>query len=109
MAYDAVLAERIRNVLFRRKGLTERKMFGGVAFMLRGNMCCGVLDDELILRLGSDLGDKVLAEPRTRKFDFTGRPMRGMVVVEAEGIARDEDLRQWVLRAVDFAKTLPPK
>ena len=109
MAYDAVLAERIRNVLSHRKGLTERKMFGGVAFMLRGNMCCGVLKDELILRLGPDLGDKALAESRTREFDFTGRPMRGMVVVEAEGIARDEDLRQWVLRAIDFAKTLPPK
>lgn len=109
MAYDEELAARVRHVLRRRRGITERKMFGGVAFMLKGNMCCGVLDDVLILRLGPELAAEALEEPHTREMDFTGRPMKSMIYVEPAGYESDEDLREWVDFAVEFAKSLPAK
>jgi len=109
MAYDEALAGRVRKLLARRRGLVERKMFGGLAFMLRGNMCCGVLGDELILRLGIEGAEEALERPFTRKFDFTGRPMRGFAVVHPDGCAADDDLAEWVKLATDFARTLPAK
>jgi hypothetical protein len=78
MAYNEVLAERIRKLLARRKGLAERKMFGGIAFMLNGNMCCGVVDDRIVLRLGKDGSDTALKEPHIEVMDFTGRPIRSI-------------------------------
>ena len=109
MAYDESLADRIRAALEGNEGVTERKMFGGIAFMLDGNMCCGVVKDELIVRLSRDEGDRALEEPGVRPMDFTGRPMRGMVFVSPAVLADDDELRGWVGRGVAFAGTLPPK
>lgn len=109
MAYDEKLADRIRKVLDKRKALTERKMFGGIAFMLRGNMCCGVLNDELILRLGPEKAERALNNPHTRQFDITGRPMKGLVIVTPRGHKTDNALRKWVRQAAGFASSLPAK
>jgi TfoX/Sxy family transcriptional regulator of competence genes len=109
MAFDEAVARRVRKALAQHRGVTERKMFGGLAFMLNGNMCCGVLKSDLVLRLGPDGADKALHEPHTREMDFTGRPMKGMVYVEPQGIATDKALRRWVGSAVKFAGSLPHK
>lgn len=109
MAYDEKLADRIRQALGRRAGLTERKMFGGLAFMLRGNMCCGVLGDDLMLRVGPERYDDALARPDARPMDFTGRPMKGMVYVEARAIDTHAKLRRWMEVAIEFAGSLPAK
>lgn len=108
MAYDERLADRIRDVLVAEPGLSERKMFGGLAFMLNGNMCCGITGDRLMLRLGAELAEKALERPNVHPMDFTGRPMTGMVFVAREGL-RGKALRPWVEQAVGFARTLPPK
>lgn len=109
MTYDETLAERIRQALAVREGLTEKKMFGGIAFMLRGNMCCGIVRDELMVRVGPERFEETLARPHARPMDFTGRPMKGMVYVGPEGIKSDADLAAWLRRGVEFAATLPPK
>ena len=109
MAYDEGVAQRVREALADQRGVTERKMFGGIAFMLRGNMCCGVVGEELMLRVGPDGYDEALAERDARPMDFTGRPMRGMVYVASQGFESDADLARWVGRAADFARSLPPK
>jgi hypothetical protein len=109
MAYDEQLAERIRETLEGRDGLTERKMFGGIGFMLHGNMCCGVSKDELILRLGPAQGPRALTEPHTRAFGMSGRPMTGMVMVGPCGYATEEALSRWLGQAVGFTSSLPPK
>jgi len=109
MAYDEALADRIRDALAGRDDVTERKMFGGLAFMVGGNMCCGVIGSEAMLRLGEDGADAALDDPHARRMDFTGRPMKGMVYVAAPGVADDAGVRPWVDRAVAFAGSLPPK
>jgi TfoX/Sxy family transcriptional regulator of competence genes len=109
MAYDETLAARIRQALAPRPDIDERKMFGGLAFMLRGNMCCGVAGERLMLRLGNEGAAAALREPHTRPMDFTGKPLKSMVYVDPEGIASPEDLNRWVNRAADFAAALPPK
>ena len=93
----------------RRRGVSEKRMFGGVCFMINGNMCAGVNDKLLMLRLGNALAAEALAEPHTRPMDFTGRPLKSMIYVEPEGYDADEDIEGWVGRAADFAKTLPKK
>lgn len=109
MAYDEDLAERVRLALADAPGLAELKMFGGVCFMVAGHMACGVLGDELIVRLGPEAADEALGEPGVREFDFTGRPMRTMVVVAPSRVGDDESLAAWVGRARDFTAGLPPK
>jgi TfoX/Sxy family transcriptional regulator of competence genes len=109
VAYDEALAGRIRAALEGNEGVTERKMFGGIAFMLDGNMCCGVVKDELMVRLSAEASERALAEPGARPMDFTGRRMRGFLFVGPVALASDDDLRGWVGRAVDFVGTLPPK
>ena len=109
MAYDEELAERVRDALALREGVTERKMFGGIAFMLAGNMACGVLGDDLIVRVGSEEHERALAEPHVRPFDFTGRPSKGIVFVSPAGVASDETLAGWVGAGADFAASLPSK
>ena len=84
-------------------------MFGGLAFLMHGNMCCGVVEYTLVVRLGNDGAAAALEEPHTRPMDFTGKPMRSMVYVGPEGIADDDDLNRWLGRAIGFAETLPPK
>ena len=109
MPSDELLVERIRHALARRRGVSEKRMFGGVCFMINGNMCAGVNDRLLMLRLGNELAAKALSEPHTRPMDFTGRPLKSMIYVEPEGYDTDDDLDSWVARAADFAKTLPKK
>ncbi len=108
MAYDEGLAERVRTSLAAEQGLSERKMFGGLAFMLDGHMCCGIVGDELMLRLGADGADKALERAHVRPMDFTGKPMTGMVYVAPEGL-RGNALDGWIDRAAAFVRTLPPK
>jgi len=109
MAFDENLATRIRAHLGKRKGIAERKMFGGIIFMLQGNMCCGVHRDALIVRVGPDEASRALAEPHVRVFDLTGRPMKAWVLVEGKGLAEDALLGNWVDRAAKWAGSLPPK
>jgi TfoX/Sxy family transcriptional regulator of competence genes len=108
MAYDEKLADRIRDVLAGEEGVTERKMFGGIAYMVNGNMACGIVRDDLMLRLGAEAAEKALDRPHVRQMDFTGRPMTGMVYVGPAGV-RGVALRNWVAKAVTFARSLPPK
>jgi len=109
LAYDETLAARIRGALAPRDDIDERKMFGGLAFLMRGNMCCGVVGETLMLRLGNEGAAQALAEPHTRPMDFTGKPLKSMVYVGPAGIAADADLKRWIGRAVSFAESLPPK
>jgi len=109
MPYDEKLAERIRRALQGRRGIAERKMFGGLAFLWRGHMVCGVLGEDLMVRVGPDAYAQALARPHAREMDFTGRPMKGLVHVEAPGIRTSRQLASWLDRAMDFAASLPPK
>jgi hypothetical protein len=109
MAYDEGLATRIRDAIGNRSGLAEKRMFGGLAFLVHGNMACGVRGEDLIVRLAADAADAVQGEPGVRPFDLTGRPMKGWLMVAADGHAEDDDLRRWVDRGVAYAASLPPK
>ena len=109
MAYDDGLAQRIREHLETRRDVDERKMFGGIAFLVGGHMCAGVVRDELMVRVGPEAYDAALALDHARPMDFTGRPMKGFVYVAAEGFAEDEDLAAWLERGLAFAGALPPK
>ncbi len=109
MAYDENLAERIRPLLRDQDEVYERKMFGGLAFMVNGHMCCGVNQDTLMLRVGPEAHEEVLALEHARPMDFTGRPMKGMVYVEPEGFASDPELASWIDHALAFVTSLPPK
>ncbi len=109
MAYDEGLAQRIREALTHAHGVVEKKMFGGLAFMLHGNMCVGVSGDELMVRVGPDGYDEALVQPHAREMDFTGKPLRGFVYVEALGFESDQDLEAWIERGARFARSLPAK
>lgn len=109
MPYDEQLAERVRRVLANEKRLTEKKMFGGLSFMLRGNMCCGIVKNDLMVRVGPDRYDDALSEPGARPMDFTGRPMKGMVYVGPKGYSNEAALAEWVQRGAEYAKSLPAK
>jgi hypothetical protein len=109
MAYSESLAARIRQALKGRRGIIEKKMFGGVGFMLHGNMCVGVWKTSLIARLGPEQAEAALKQPNVVEFDITGRAMKGWVLVEAEGVETDEQLRGWVERSVEFVEGLPKK
>lgn len=109
MAYDPELAERVRDAIALREDLTEREMFGGIGFMLGGNMACGVIGEELIVRLGPEEAERALAESHTRPFDYTGRPMRGWIYVATPGLRSDDELAGWVDAGADFAASLPAK
>jgi hypothetical protein len=109
VAYDEDLAQRLRELLASRLDVTERKMFGGIGFMVSGNMCVGVQGEDLIARVGEERFDAGLAEPHARVFDFSGRPSKGFLYVAPGGTADEGDLRAWVDRALAFVNTLPPK
>lgn len=109
MAYDEALASRVRKILSPVSGFSEKKMFGGLCLLIHGNMCCGVLKDELVLRLKPERAQEVLSGPHTRPLDFTGRPMKGFVFIEAGGLRTDRQLRDWVSMARLFARSLPRK
>lgn len=109
MAFDAALADRVRRLLGNPDRIAERKMFGGLCFLLDGNMVVGVEKDRLMVRIGKAAYDAALAEPHARPMDFTGRPMAGYVFVAAAGLANDHILAGWIDRACAFVATLPAK
>ena len=109
MAYDKILAQRIREILGDRPEMVEKVMFGGVGFMLSGNMACGVHKDSLIVRVGPEQYENALGQPHARPFDITGRPMKGWVMVAVGGYESEEDLAGWVRQGVDLALSLPAK
>jgi len=109
MAYDEELAARIEAILVDQPGLVSKRMFGGVAYLVQGNMACGVHKDLLMVRVGPNGYDQAMQDPYTRQFDMTGKSMKGWVTVDPEGIARQADLEHWVKTGLEFALTLPPK
>ena len=109
MVYDKDLAQRVRDEMIDLPGFVEKRMFGGVGFMVRGNMACGVNGADLIVRVGPERYENALAIPHTRPFDFTGRPMKGWVMVSPEGYEADSELESWLQQGVDFARSLPAK
>jgi hypothetical protein len=109
VAYDEGLAERIRDLLADEADVTEKRMFGGLWFLLRGNMCVGVVKDELMVRTGPDAYETLLNLPHARKMDFTGRPMKGLLFVGVDGLLADRDLASWVSHGVSYARSLPAK
>src|SRR5574342_1308125 len=109
MAYDPSLATRVRELGARRKGVSEKAMFGGLAFLLDGKMFCGVLGNELLARVGLDAHDNAMAQPHVRIMDFTGRPMRGYVFVGPKATSTNVELSRWVSECVTHAATLPDR
>jgi TfoX/Sxy family transcriptional regulator of competence genes len=109
MAYDEGLAERVRERLGVHQDVTEKRMFGGIAFLYQGNMAVGVGGTDLMVRVGPEHTDAALARPGTRVFDMTGRPMRGWILVDSSALAEDEALGRWVDEGHAFAASLPPK
>lgn len=109
MAYDEKLAERMRPILLTRPTVTEKSMFGGIAFLVNGNMCCGIWKNLLVIRLSKEEGAAALKQPHVRVMDITGRPMKGWLFVEPKGYERDEDLFSWIERAYAFAGSLKSK
>jgi len=108
MAYDENLAQRVREITIAEAAMTERKMFGGLAFMLWGHMVCGIVGEELMLRLGPDGADAALRRAHVRPMDFTGRSMTGIVFVAPAG-QKGAALHSWIAKAIAFVDTLPPK
>jgi TfoX/Sxy family transcriptional regulator of competence genes len=109
MAYNAGLADDIRVRIGNRTDLTEKEMFGGIAFMVGGNMAVGVSGDDLMVRVGKETYDEALTGPGVREFDMSGRPMRGWVLVSDKGYSSEADLASWIDRGVSYAASLPPK
>jgi TfoX/Sxy family transcriptional regulator of competence genes len=109
MPYDEGLAQRVRELLEEEPGFDEKKMFGGICFLLFGNMVCGIINDDLIVRVGVDVYEEALKLAQTKKFDLTGRPMKGWVMVLSPGLESDENLSQWVQKAVTYVRSLPSK
>jgi hypothetical protein len=109
MAYDQGLAARVREVIGGQPGLTEKTMFGGLAFLLNGNMACGVRGEDLMVRLAADDADAALRERGARPSDMGGRPMKGWLLVAPDGHAEDDDLRRWLDRGLAYAGSLSPK
>jgi len=109
MAYDEGLAARVTEALSGQEGLVEKKMFGGIGYMIYGNMACGVNRDNLIVRVGPAAHEDALAQPHTGIFDMTGRPMKGWIVVRPDGYEDDANLSAWIQKGIDFALTLPGK
>ena len=109
MPYDEGLAQRIRELLEPRLAFTEKRMFGGIAFMVNGYMCTGISESSLMARVGAAAYPDALRQAHVRKMDFTGRPMTGYVFVDPPGIASDDDLARWLIACTSFVQTLPPK
>lgn len=109
MAYGEELAERVRSILAEKLETEDRKMFGGLAFLVRGHMCCGITDSMLMGRIGRDAYEKALEEEHVKPVDFTGRPLKGFVYVEPEGLEDESALQAWIDRCLAFVAILPAK
>ena len=109
MAYNQELAERLRKRMKSVRGVVEKSMFGGIGFLVNGNMACGVNKQDLIVRLGGADFAEALKRPNVRIFDMSGRPMKGWIMVSDRGYASEKDLQGWVQKALAYARSLPPK
>lgn len=109
MAYNQDLAARIRHQLEEITTCQEKKMFGGIGYIINGNMACGILDERLIVRVGLDNYATSLSHPHTHPFDVYNKPMAGWIMVDPGGISNDTELKEWIRQGVEFANTLPPK
>ena len=109
MAYDDALVERVRSYLKTTPNQSEKNMFGGLAFLVSGNMCCGVVNNKLMARVGPDAYEDLLHETHANTMDFTGRPLRGIITVSSEGLSEDQALHDWIDHCAEFIDTLPPK
>lgn len=109
MAYDENLADRVKGLLKTRRSVIEKKMFGGLCFMVNGNMACGVEKDKLVVRVGPDDYERLLKQKHVRKMDFTGKPLKGFIYVMPESLHRANFLQKWVDRGVEFSRSLPKK
>lgn len=109
MAFDDGAAERIRDVFRGQSDIVEKKMFGGIAFMHRGNMCCGLVNDVFMARVGPNSYPAALERPHAREMDFTGKPMKGFVYVDPPGFSEDDQLREWIELCREFTGSLPAK
>ena len=109
MAYSEELADRVRDFVSRKKGIEEKTMFGGVGFLLNGNMLVGVWKEFLIVRLGPEEGQKALKEKFVIPFDITGKPMKGWAMVIPDGVEEDGQLKKWIQRAMKFVEKMPAK
>ncbi len=108
MAYDEGLAQRLRDLLDERRGVSEKKMFGGLCFLIDGKMCCGIIKDELMVRVGADRHAEAMKQPHARPMDFTGRPLKGFVYVAQEGLDSERVLEWWVEFGVSYARSAKP-
>jgi TfoX/Sxy family transcriptional regulator of competence genes len=108
MAYDEQLAARVQALLKGQRALVEKKMFGGLAYMSKGKMFVGILNNDLVVRVGPDAHDAALKEPHARPMDFTGRPIKGYIYVGPGGTKRATQLRKWLRKGQTFAVSLPP-
>jgi TfoX/Sxy family transcriptional regulator of competence genes len=109
MTFDETLAHRVRAHLAELPGFAERRMFGGLCFLIGGHMTAGIVGSSLMLRVGPDQYPGLLAEPHAREMDFTGRPLKGMIYVDAAGLRTEQELTRWLELAVAFVRSLPPK
>ena len=109
MPYDEGLAQRIREQVEAIPGVSEMKAFGGLSFLINGNMSVGVIKEDLIVRVGPEKFEEAVASPHARPFDMTGKPLKGWILVAPQGYAEDQDLDRWIEQGVAFAQTLPPK
>lgn len=109
MAYDEGLAQRIRERLQEIPNVEEKKMFGGICFMVSKHMCCGIVKDKMMARVGPDNYESLLNIAHTKMMDFTGKPMKGMIYVEPEGLTSEKELQFWIQKCLNFIETLPPK
>lgn len=109
MAYDAVLVRRIERLLRRRRSVTQKEMFGGICFLVNGNMCCGVERDKLVVRVGPEPYEQLLQRRHVKPMDFTGRPLRGFIYVMPEGLRGQEALKSWLEWGLRYAGSLPAK
>lgn len=109
MPFDDKLANRVRKILEKTEGLSEKKMFGGICFLVNGNMALGLVNNDLMIRVKPDDSEKLLSSPHVRKMDFTGRPLKGYLYIGAKGTESDKDLRKWVMKGIEFALSLPAR
>jgi len=108
MAYDEQLATRVRTFLKGQRAIVEKKMFGGLAYLSHGKMFAGILNNDLVVRVGPEANDAALKKPHTRPMDFTGRPMKGYIYVSPDGVRTAVQLRQWLVQGQQFVANLPP-
>lgn len=109
MPFDEVLANRVRKILAKIDGVSEKKMFGGLCFLVNGNMALGLVNDDLMIRVGPESYEQMLAQPNVRIMDFTGKPLKGFLYVGVKGTGSDKDLKKWVSKGIEFAMRLPAK